>query len=69
MIASTSPPASSVLSAPSTAIMHSLDPGTSNGSLECQSSALRSTIRDATWIWPTYVRCRWQRNIVSSFSP
>jgi len=44
-------------------------PSTSNGSLECQSSALRSAIRDATWIWQTYVRCRRQRNIVSSSSP
>jgi len=44
-------------------------PSASNGAFECQSSALQSAIQDTTWIWQTYVRCRWQQNILSSFSP
>jgi hypothetical protein len=44
-------------------------PSTSNGSLECQSSTLRSAIRDAAWICQTYARCRRQQNIVKSSSP
>ena len=37
--------------------------------IQCQSTAARSSIRDAAWICQTSARCGRQRNIVSSSSP